>query len=192
MILLLAAAATAPVATEAQTKWNIDKSHSKVQFSVTHLMISEVTGDFKAFDAEITSSKPDFSDAKVVFKIDVNSINTEDENRDTHLKSEDFFNSERYPAMVFEGTSVKKTGDNLYEYTGNLTIRDITKPIKLKVVYLGTVKDPWGNIKAGFKVTGVVNRFDYNLKWNSLTEAGGMVVGQDVTFTVNMELTKAN
>jgi polyisoprenoid-binding protein YceI len=190
-IFLLAALAAAPAVGTAQAKWNVDKSHSQVQFTVSHLMISEVTGSFKLFDATVISSKPDFSDAQVTFTIDVNSINTEDVSRDNHLKGDDFFNSEKFPKMTYKGKSIRKTGDKQYEYTGDLTVRDITKPVKLKVLYLGTVKDPWGNTKAGFKITGIVNRFDYNLKWNTLTEAGGTVVGEDVAFTVNLELAQA-
>ncbi len=177
-------------ASMAQTTWKIDNSHSNVKFSVTHLVVSDVDGSFKDYAATIQSSKPDFTDATIDFSVNVNSINTDNENRDKHLKSDDFFNAEKFPQMIFKGTSFKKVSGNKYALEGNLTIRDITKKIKFVVLYGGTVKDPWGNIKAGFKATGSVNRFDYNLKWNTLTEAGGAVVGKEVRITLNLEFTQ--
>ncbi len=175
----------------AQTKWSIDKAHSKVQFSATHLIISEVTGEFKNFDGSIETSGDDFSNAKVNFTIDVSSISTDNEQRDNHLKSDDFFNAQKFPKMTFVGKSMQKVGDNKYKLVGDLTIRDITKQIALDVTYNGTVKDPWGNTKAGFKITGELNRFDYNLKWNALMEAGGAVVGKMIGITINLELQKS-
>ena len=175
----------------AQTKWTIDNAHSKVQFAVTHLIISEVTGQFKSFDGNIESSKDDFSDAKIDFTIDVNSINTDNDDRDKHLKSDDFFNAEKFPKISFKGKSLKKIDAKNYKLVGDFTIRDITKEVALDVVYNGSVKDPWGNIKAGFKVKGEINRFDYNLKWNMLMEAGGATVGKTVTLIINLELQKS-
>ena len=186
LIALLAVALT--LSTQAQT-WQIDNSHSSVKFSVTHLVISEVEGQFKTFSGTVTSAKEDFSDAKIDFTIDVNSINTDNEGRDKHLKSDDFFNAEKFPNMTFKGISLKKVSGKNYILEGDLTIRDVTKRVKLDVVYNGTVKDPWGNTKAGFKVTGVVDRLIYGLKWNTLAEAGP-VVGKDVTFVINLELAK--
>ena len=179
------------ISINSQTKWTVDKSHSKVQFSVTHLIISEVTGQFKSFDAGIEASKEDFSDAKIEFSADVNSINTDNEGRDKHLKSDDFFNAEKFPKITFVGKSFKKIGDKNYKLVGNFTIRDVTKEITLDVVYNGSVKDPWGNTKAGFKIKGEINRFDYNLKWNALMEAGGAVVSKDVSIVVDLEIQKA-
>ncbi len=175
----------------AQTKWTVDKAHSKVQFTVTHLIISEVTGEFKSFDATVESSKDDFTDAKIDFSADVNSISTDNEARDKHLKSDDFFNAEKFPKLTFKGKSFKKVGDKNYKLVGDLTIRDVTKEVSLDVIYNGSVKDPWGNIKAGFKVKGEINRFDYNLKWNTLIEAGGAVVGKTVQMIVDLELQKS-
>lgn len=175
----------------AQTKWAFDKVHSKVEFSVSHLVISEVSGFFKSFDGTVEATKDDFSDAKIDFSVDINSIDTDNQNRDGHLKSDDFFNAEKFPKMIFKGKSLKKVGKNKYKLTGDLTIRDITKSITLDVVYNGTVKDPWGNTKAGFKVKGTVNRFDYGLKWNTLMETGGAVVGKDVEIKVDLELQKS-
>lgn len=175
----------------AQTNWKFDKSHTKVQFTVSHLVITDVTGQFKNFDGQITASKGDFSDAQVNFTVDIASIDTDNDQRDNHLKSDDFFNAEKFPKMTFIGKSMKKVGENKYKLTGDLTIRDVTKEITLDVKYNGTVKDPWGNTKAGFKVEGELNRFDYNLKWNALMEAGGAVVGKTVYITIDIELNKA-
>lgn len=175
----------------AQTAWKIDRSHSNVGFAVTHLIISEVTGQFKSFDGNIEFSKEDLSDAKINFSIDVASITTDNEGRDKHLKSDDFFNAEKFPKITFVGKSIKKIDGKKFKLVGDFTMRDVTKSITLDVVYNGTVKDPWGNTKAGFKISGEVNRFDYNLKWNNLMEAGGAVVSKDVAMSVNLELSKA-
>lgn len=172
------------------TEWTFDKAHSNVMFTVDHLVISEVTGYFKSFDGKVVSNENDFSSGTINFTVDVNSINTDNEKRDGHLKSEDFFYAEKYPQMIFKGNELKKVGDKKYKLTGDLTIRGVTKPITLEVEHKGVAKDGYGNTKAGFKITGVVNRFDYGLKWNSLTEAGGAVVGKEVKITVNAELTR--
>lgn len=175
----------------AATAWNLDKSHSGVKFSVDHLVISEVEGTFKVFNGSMTSPTPDFNNAKVDFTVDVTSINTDDEKRDGHLKSDDFFNTEKYPAMKFSSTSFKKVNGKSYILEGNLTIRDVTKKVKFAVVYGGTIKDPWGNIKAGFKATGKINRKEFGLKWGALTEAGGAVVGDEVRMQINVEFAQA-
>ncbi|RYY85869.1 MAG: polyisoprenoid-binding protein [Chitinophagaceae bacterium] len=175
----------------AQTTWNVDASHSNVRFTVSHLVVSEVEGSFKKFNGSLVTTRPDFADAKINFTIDVNSINTDNEGRDKHLKGDDFFNADNYPQMTFAGTSFRKLSGNQYELKGNLTIRNVTKPVTFKVTYGGTVKDPWGNIKAGFKATGSINRFDYGLKWNTLTEAGGAVVGKDIAIDIKLELAQA-
>jgi polyisoprenoid-binding protein YceI len=175
----------------AQNKWTVDPVHSNVKFTVTHLVISEVEGYFKTFTGTINSSKPDFSDASIDFTVDVNSINTDNDMRDKHLKSDDFFNAEKFPKMIFKSSSFRKVSGNKYILTGNLTLRDITKPVTFDVVYGGTMKDFQGITHAGFKATGKINRFDYNLKWNSLTEAGGSVVGSDVEIHLNLEFTQS-
>ena len=175
----------------AQTKWNVDNVHSSVKFTVTHLVISEVEGSFKKFNGSISSPGADFTNAAVDFAVDINSISTDNDTRDNHLKSDDFFNAAQYPSMTFKSTSFKKVADNKYKLAGNLTIRNITKPVTFDVSYGGTVKDPYGNIKAGFKATMVINRFDYNLKWNNLTEAGGAVVGKDITINLRLEFAQA-
>ena len=177
-------------ASQAQTKWSLDNAHSNVKFTVTHLVISEVEGAFKASTGTMTASKPDFTDAKIEFTVDVNSINTDNEMRDKHLKSDDFFNAEKFPQMKFSSIEFKKINDKKYELIGNLTIRDVTKKVKFDVVYGGTTVDPWKNTKAGFRATTTINRLDYGLKWNSLTEAGGAVVSSDVEIKINAEFVK--
>jgi polyisoprenoid-binding protein YceI len=174
----------------APTKWTIDKVHSNVKFTVTHLVISEVEGYFKIFEGSMEHSKPDFSDAKINFIVDINSINTDNENRDNHLKSDDFFNAAKFPQMKFESTSFTPQGNNKYKLDGNLTIRDVTKPVTFEVTYGGTAN--MGNmVKAGFRAKTTINRFDYNLKWDKATESGGLVVGKDVEIVVNAELNQA-
>lgn len=175
----------------AATNWNLDKSHSGVKFSVDHLVISETEGTFKVFDGKIVSPTADFNNAQISFSVDVNSINTDEPKRDAHLKSDDFFNAEKYPEMKFVSTSFKKVKGNAYVLEGKMTIRDVTKPVKFAVVYGGTVKDPWGNIKAGFKASGKINRKEFGLKWNALTEAGGAVVSDEVRMQINVEFAQA-
>lgn len=181
----------ATLASYSQATWTIDRSHSNVRFTVSHLVISEVEGNFKTFEGSITASKPDFTDAVINFSVDVNSINTDNEMRDDHLKNDDFFNAEKYPKMTFKSTSFKQLKGNKYELTGLLTIRDVTKTVKWNVTYGGTTNDPWGNTKAGFKASTEINRLDYGLKWNTLTEAGGAVVGSEVTIDLKLEFAKS-
>ncbi|MCX6282721.1 MAG: YceI family protein [Bacteroidetes bacterium] len=171
----------------AQTKWVPDLAHSSIKFTATHLVISEVEGSLKIFNGSMEASKADFTDAKINFTADVSSINTDNEMRDKHLKSDDFFNAEKFPKITFKSTAFKKLKDNKYQLKGELTIRDITKPVSFDVIYGGTAKDPWGNIHIAFKASTTINRFDYNLKWNTLTEAGGAVVGKDIGINVNLE-----
>ncbi len=173
--------------TQAPSKWKLDKGHSNVRFTVTHMVVSEVDGAFKLFDGTLEHTKPDFSDAKVSFTVDVASVNTDNERRDGHLKSDDFFNAEKFPQMKFESTSWKALGNNKYKVDGNLTIRDVTKPVSFDVTYGGMLNSSRG-AKAGFKAKTTINRFDYNLKWDRATEAGGLVVGKDVEVTINAEL----
>lgn len=187
--LFVALAFTSSIFAQVQV-WKIDNMHSSVKFSVTHLVISEVDGSFKTYDGSISTTKSDFTDANIDFSIDVNSINTDMEKRDQHLKAEDFFNAEVYPKMSFKSISMKKIAKNVYELTGNLTIRNVMKKVKFKVIYGGTTKDGYGNTKVGFKATTTINRFDYGLKWNALTEAGGSTVGKDVTIVLNLQFAK--
>ncbi len=187
MFILIAAILIMTVSTVAQTEWQIDNVHSNVKFSVTHLIISEVEGSFSVYSGTLLTQKPDFADAAVDFTVDVPSINTDNKMRDNHLKSGDFFNADKFPQMTFKGASWKKVGEQNYLLEGDLTIRDVTKRVTFTVVHGGTIKDPWGNTKAGFKATTVINRFDYGLKWNTLMEAGGATVGKDVSITLNLQ-----
>lgn len=170
--------------------WALDAAHSNVKFTVSHLVISEVDGHFKMFDGKMTNSKADFTDAQMEFTVDVASINTDNSMRDDHLKSDDFFNAAKFPKMKFVSKSFKKISGNKYELSGDLTIRDVTKPVTFAVTYGGVVKDPYGNIKAGFKAKSTINRKTFGLKWSAVTEAGGAVVGDDVDINLNIQLAK--
>ncbi len=173
-----------------ESVWVVDKAHSKIGFSVTHLLISEVEGYFKDFEIKVVTDRDDFENAKIEFTAKTASIFTDNDRRDEHVRSDDFFNAEKFPEMKFVSKSFKKTGKNKYRLVGDLTIRDVTKQVTLDVVYNGTIKDPWGNLKAGFNVTGQLNRFDYGLKWNALTELGGAVVDKIVKIRIHVELNK--
>jgi polyisoprenoid-binding protein YceI len=170
--------------------WNIDPTHSEVQFKVKHLVISTVTGSFDTFSATLEASTDDFSDAKVTFSADVDSINTRNAQRDGHLKSGDFFDAAQYPTLSFESTKIEKAGSD-YKLSGNLTIRNTTLPVVLDVEYGGTTVDPYGQTKAGFEISGKVNRKDFGLTWSALTEAGGLVVGDDIRLQLNVQMVKA-
>jgi polyisoprenoid-binding protein YceI len=172
-----------------KTKWAIDTTHSEVQFKVKHLVIATVTGTFKKFQGEVLSETDDFNGAEITFTIDAASLDTNQPDRDAHLKSEDFFAAERFPNITFNGTLDKTSGNN-YKLIGDLTVRDVTKALTLDAEFGGIAKDPWGNIKAGFEINGKVNRKDFGLTWSALTEAGGMVVGDDVKLHINVELVK--
>lgn len=176
--------------TVAPTKWTLDKAHSNVKFTVTHMVVTETDGSFKLFDGSMEHSNADFSDAKIEFSVDVNSIDTDNENRDKHLKNDDFFNAEKYPTIKFVSTSFVPAGEKKYKLNGNLTIRDVTKPVVFDVTYGGSINDR-GGVKSGFKGKTSINRFDYGLKWDKATEAGGLVVSKEVDITVNVELKKS-
>ncbi len=182
-------------AANAQTNWKVDNSHSKLGFSVTHMMVSETEGKFKVFEGQATSKTDmDFTDATINFSADAASINTEDEKRDGHLKSPDFFDVEKYPKITFKSTSMKPTGkgSTSYNLEGELTMHGVTKKVKFLAIGASkTVKDPYGNIKNGFKVTGTVNRKEYGLNWNAALEAGGVAVSDEVKIELNIELNKA-
>ncbi len=171
--------------------WNIDPSHSEIQFKVKHLVISTVTGYFRSFNGSIETEGDSFEGANVTFEADINSIDTNNDDRDAHLKSDDFFNAEEFPQMKFESTSFKNNGGDDYELTGNLTIRDITKEITLDVTHGGTVDDPYGQTKAGFEITGAINRKEFDLKWNAVTEAGNVVVGDTVKLQMNVQVVES-
>lgn len=187
--LLTTAAALAATVATAQN-WSFDKSHSKVQFAVTHLMISETVGQFGDFDGSVTASKEDFTDAQITFTIKVASINTDNADRDNHLRSADFFDAEKHPDITFKSKSLKKIDGKRYKLSGDLTMHGVTKPIELDVTFNGMAKSPWGQTVAGFKLNGTLNRTDYGLKWNKTLETGGLLVSEEVNFTAAVELVK--
>ena len=171
-----------------QTTWTVDKAHTKVGFSITHMVITSVEGFFKDYDAKITTKDDDFSTAGIDFTINTNSIFTDNEKRDNHLRSDDFFNAEKYPQLIFKSKLIKKVGEDKYKLVGDFTIRDVTKEIELDVKLNGIIKDGFGNTRAGFKITGEVNRFDYNLKWSKTIETGGLIAGKEVELIINLEI----
>ena len=173
-----------------ETKWAIDPSHSKVAFKVKHLMISNVLGNFKEFEGQVSSNENDFSSAVINFSLNAASIDTEIADRDAHLKSADFFDAEKYPKITFAGTGMKDLGDEMYELTGELTIKEVTKSVTLSVEFGGIMSDPWGNVKAGFSINGKINRKDFGLNWNAALEAGGVLVGEEVKISADVELVK--
>ena len=171
--------------------WGFDAKHSNVAFNVNYMAISQVSGRFNTAKGSMESSKADFSDAKIQFTVDAASIDTDDAGRDKHLQSDDFFSAEKYPTITFTSTSFKPLGNNKYELKGDLTVRDITKPITFEVKHGGNVKDARGNIRAGFMARGEMNRFDYGIKWDSKTPEGGLVVDENVEIVLNIQMLQA-
>ncbi|MBM3176756.1 MAG: YceI family protein [Bacteroidetes bacterium] len=187
-LLSLVFAAAMIVQANTQTNWVLDKTHSNIGFTVKHMVIAEVSGSFRDSEVKVSSTTEDFNGATIEFVAKTASIDTQNEMRDGHLKGDDFFNAEKYPEIKFSGKLVKKGKD--YSAVGKLTLRDVTKDVTLPVTYLGTVKTAQFT-KAGFKINGSINRFDYNLKWNKTIETGGMVVGEEVQLGANIELNLA-
>jgi polyisoprenoid-binding protein YceI len=173
----------------AQSAWKYDKAHSAITFTVKHMLISDVTGTFKDVSVDFNSTKEDFSDATVESVIKVGSISTDNEYRDKHLKSDDFFSADKYPEIRFKSTAFEKVGDGKYKITGDLTLRDVTKKVVFDAVLNGTLKTSRGLLSA-WKASTVINRFDYNLKWDKTIESGGLIVGKEVTINLNLELNK--
>ncbi|SKB86078.1 YceI family protein [Daejeonella lutea] len=172
-----------------KTKWSLDPTHSEVHFKVKHLVISTVTGTFKTFDGSFATENEDFTNAEINFSLDVNSIDTNQEQRDNHLKSGDFFDAEKYPKITFKSTAFTKDGDD-YVLQGDLSIKDVTKPVKLNVEYGGTATDFYGNEKAGFEITGKISRKEFGLTWDAVTEAGAIVVGDEIKMNINVQFAK--
>ncbi len=170
--------------------WNIDASHSQVQFTVRHMMISNVRGRFEEFAGTVEFDENDLSTLKVEIEVATPSIYTRDQQRDGHLKSPDFFDVEKYPKMTFKSTGAEVTGKNELKLHGDLTIKDITRPVTLDVEYSGLMKSPWGTTSAGFSAHGKVNRKDWDLVWNQVLESGGLLVGEDVKIDIEVEVVK--
>ncbi|WP_010649664.1 YceI family protein [Oceanobacillus massiliensis] len=174
-----------------KTVWKVDQVHSEVGFSVKHMMISKAKGTFDKFDAVVEANPEDLTDAKIEVTIDTASINTRNEDRDNHLRSGDFFDSETYPTMVFVASDIKKKSADEYEVNGDLTIKDTTKPITLDVTFEGQSKDPMGgNTVAGFSGKTAINRKEFGLTWNAAVETGGVLVGEEVNINFELELHK--
>lgn len=173
----------------ATTKWSIDSTHSEVGFKVKHMMFTNVSGKFKTYDAEITTEDDDFTKSEISFSADINSIDTNNTDRDNHLKSADFFDAENHPKLTFKSLSLTKSGDE-YQLTGELTLHGITKTVKLDAEVSGLLKDPWGNTKVAMNISGKINRKDWGLNWNSALETGGVLVGEDVKLNIELQLLK--
>lgn len=171
-----------------KTKWSIDPMHSEVQFKVKHLVISTVTGSFKTFDAEVEMDGDDLTTADIRFSADLASIETGQADRDTHLKSDDFFNAASFPKITFSSTEVTRTTDQTYTVKGDLTIRDVTREIALNVDHGGTIQDAYGRTVAGYEISGKISRKEFGLKWNQVTEAGGVIVGDEIKLQINAEM----
>ena len=170
---------------ENKTNWSVDTAHSEIEFKVKHMMISTVTGSFSDFDASIEAADDSFKNAKFRFSAKIDSISTKNKDRETHLKSDDFFNAEKFPKLTFESKSFD--GEKM---VGDMTIRDVTKEITLDVDFNGIAVDPYGQTKAGFEATGTINRKDFNLNWNAVTEAGSIVVSDKVRLIANLQFIK--
>jgi len=172
------------------TKWILDPTHSEIHFKVKHLMVSWVTGSFKQFTAEVTTDGDDFTTAKVKFAADINSISTNNEQRDGHLKTGEFFDAENHPQLVFEGDKLEKIDDENYKLHGILTMRGVSKRIALNAEFGGSTEDPWGNTRIGFSVNGKINRKDYGVSFSMVSETGGILLGEDVSISANVEFVK--
>lgn len=170
--------------------WQIDKSHSSVHFSVRHMMISNVRGEFEQFSGAINLDENDPTNTTVNVQIETASINTREQRRDEHLRSADFFDAEKYPHMTFVSKHVKQTGENTARLVGDLTIKDITREVSLDVEFVGQGKNPWGVTVAGFNARGKLNRKDFGLTWNVALETGGVLVGDDININIELELAK--
>jgi len=178
------------MSTQATTKWAIDAAHSEIGFKVKHLMITNVAGKFDKFDGSVESNGEDFSNAKINFIAEVASVNTGQPQRDGHLQSPDFFDAAQFPQLKFTSTGFEKVSDDKYVLTGNLTIRSVTKSVKLDVEFSGIAKDPYNNTKAGFSATGKINRTDFGLTFNAPLETGGVVLGEEVKLNIEAQLLK--
>ncbi|GAA4318023.1 YceI family protein [Compostibacter hankyongensis] len=175
----------------ATKQWVSDPAHSEIQFKVKHLMVTNITGSFKQFSASAESSRDDFQDAKISFSADIASVDTGNEQRNGHLLAADFFDAEKFPQLSFVSTAFRKINDEGdYELDGNLTIKDVTKPVKLRAVG-GAVTDPWGNVKTAFSVEGKINRTDWGLSYNAALETGGVLISEDVRILAEVQMTES-
>ncbi|RXK48725.1 YceI family protein [Aquirufa rosea] len=175
----------------ANLTWALDPTHSEIQFKVKHLMITNVTGGFSDFNVNAESSDESFADAKINFTAKAASITTGNEQRDAHLVSADFFEADKYENISFSSTGVEKSSSDEFTLLGDLTIKDVTKPVKVHVEFGGVAKDPWGNLKAGFTINTKINRTDFGLNWNAALETGGVLVSEEIKIAGEIQLVKA-
>ena len=174
----------------ATTKWILDANHSELGFKIRHLMIANVSGSFKNFNGEVETENEDFSTAKVNLTAEIASISTNNEQRDAHLRNSDFFDAEKFPELSFKSTRIEKIDAENFTLHGNLTLKGITNPIKLNVEFNGLTKDPWGGERAGFAVTGKINRSDFGVTFNALLENSGVALGEEVKIICELEVVK--
>ena len=174
----------------AKSTWALDPTHSEVGFKVKHMMFTNVSGKFNSYALEMSNEEDDFSTAEISFSSDINTIDTNNADRDKHLKSGDFFDAEQFPQMTFKSTRIDKKGDSDYVINGNLTIKDVTKPVALNAEFSGLMKDPWGNTKAGLSIETKINRKDFGLTWNAALETGGVLVGEEVKIFAEIQVVK--
>lgn len=174
----------------ATTKWISDPLHSELNFRIKHLMITNVSGSFKNFNVELITEEEDFTKAKIGVTVEMSSINTNNEQRDGHLRNSDFFEVEKYPQLNFRSTKIEKMNDETFTLYGELTLKGITKPVKLNVEYSRVTKDPWGGERAGFAITGKINRSDWGISFNNILETGGLALGEEVKIHSEIQLVK--
>jgi polyisoprenoid-binding protein YceI len=172
------------------TKWAVDPNHSEIGFKVKHMMFTNVSGKFGKFEAQATTEGDHFENASFSFSGDIDSVNTGNADRDGHLLSPDFFDATQFPKITFESTSFNKKNEGEYTLNGNFSLHGVTKPISLDVEFGGIAKDPWGNTKAGFTITGKLNRKDFGLNWNSTLETGGVLVSEEVKLAIELQFIK--
>jgi len=174
----------------AKSKWALDPTHSSMTFTIKHMMFSKVKGAFNQFDASIEADPNDLTSADISFSVDLASVDTNNNDRDNHLRSADFFDVENHPKMTFTAKNIVKTGDGEYKVTGDLSLHGVTRSESFDVVFEGEGKDPWGNVKAAFHASGTINRKDYGLNWNAALEAGGFLVGDEVKVEIDIQAAK--
>ncbi|MBM6618932.1 YceI family protein [Bacillus suaedaesalsae] len=173
------------------SNWALDASHSSVDFSVRHMMIAQVKGSFNEFSASISADPQDLTTGSIQFNVELASVDTRSEDRDNHLRSADFFEVEKYPTMTFSSTNIEKVDEDEYKVTGDLSLHGVTRQETFTVTYEGTGKDPWGNEKVGFSAEGKLNRSDYGLTWNAALETGGVLVGDQIKVSLQIQAAKA-
>jgi polyisoprenoid-binding protein YceI len=174
----------------ATIKWVLDPTHSELGFKIKHLMISNVSGSFKAFQAEVQTEETDFTTAQISLAAEMASITTNNEQRDTHLRTSDFFEVDKYPELSFKSTRIEKVDADTFNIYGDLTLKGITRPVKLVAEYNGVTKDPWGGERAGFVITGKINRSEWGVNFNSILETGGVALGEEVKINSEIQLVK--